>query len=416
MLALKHGDEVAFAELMRRHRGPIVRLRAPSDRGSRPRRGSRPGSFPRVYRHAGTYRVTARFTTWLYDDRVESREERASEPRIAGETCPWRTRPASCSKSDYHPGDARGLPRAGPIADLNDRQRKVRKAIDALPEHFRMMLVLRDLEGFAYEEIASMLELPLGTVKSRINAPARLEFKRRVEPMLRARRTNDPSVFWRLSRGTAPDDEPLAAPPRPGRMTEGVRRTHRVNCDHVQDLSSEAIRRGHSSLRTPGTFTLTSRPVRRVGWPSAKWKESIALARGSSPRWRSATTSTGRSGSIRAEARPVATAGVRERMRGWLDAVQAGGGLMRWAPLRAAAAVLSWVASVVGSGADGAKRRPGRERRIGWGRRDRSTSRVGTSAAERSRTSWIRSSLRWSTRRDTERGRAIPAIRRTSRG
>ena len=47
-----------------------------------------------------------------------------------------------------------------------------------------------------------MMSLPLGTVKSRINR-ARLEFKRRVEPMLQARRTNDPSVFWRASRGAA---------------------------------------------------------------------------------------------------------------------------------------------------------------------------------------------------------------------
>lgn len=202
MLALKHGDEEAFAELMSRHRGPIVnyvhRLIGDRDRAE----DLAQEVFLRVYRHAGTYRVTARFTTWLYTiasnlGKNELRN-RARRRNVSIEEAP-----RELHEEDYHLGTREDLLQPDRIADLNDRQRKVRKAIASLPDHFRQMLVLRDLEGFAYEEIASMMDLPLGTVKSRINR-ARLEFKRRVEPMLQARRTNDPSVFWRITRGQRP--------------------------------------------------------------------------------------------------------------------------------------------------------------------------------------------------------------------
>ena len=201
MLALKTGDEGAFTELMRRHRGPIVnfvnRLIGDRDRAE----DLAQEVFLRVYRHAGTYRVTARFTTWLYTiasnlGKNELRN-RARRRNVSMEDSPRELR-----QDDYHLGTREDFLGPDRISDLNDRQRKVRAAIDSLPEHFRMMLVLRDLEGFTYEEIASMLDLPLGTVKSRINR-ARLEFKKRVEPMLTASRSNDPSVFWKASRRSA---------------------------------------------------------------------------------------------------------------------------------------------------------------------------------------------------------------------
>jgi RNA polymerase sigma-70 factor (ECF subfamily) len=198
MLALKTGDESAFAELMRRHRGPIVnyvsRLIGDRDRAE----DLAQEVFLRVYRHAGTYRVTARFTTWLYTiasnlGKNELRN-RARRRNVSMEDSPRELR-----QDDYHFGTREDFLGPDRISDLNDRKKKVRLAIDSLPEHFRMMLVLRDLEGFSYEEIASMLELPLGTVKSRINR-ARLEFKKRVEPLLASGRRNDPSIFLRASR------------------------------------------------------------------------------------------------------------------------------------------------------------------------------------------------------------------------
>jgi len=198
MLALKGGDDSAFAELMRRHRGPIVnyvnRLIGDRDRAE----DLAQEVFLRVYRHAGTYRVTARFTTWLYTI-ASNLGKNELRNRARRRNVSIEDTPRELGQEDYHLGTREDFLDPARIADLNDRQRKVRWAIDSLPEHFRIMLVLRDLEGFAYEEIASMLDLPLGTVKSRINR-ARLEFKKRVEPLLEATRSNDPSIFWKASR------------------------------------------------------------------------------------------------------------------------------------------------------------------------------------------------------------------------
>ena len=205
MLALKHGDEAAFAELMRRHRGPIVnyvhRLIGDRDRAE----DLAQEVFLRVYRHAGTYRVTARFTTWLYTI-ASNLGKNELRNRARRRNVSMEDSPRELCQDDYHFGTRADFFAPDKVADLKDRKARVREAIDSLPEHFRVMLVMRDLEGFSYEEIASMLDLPLGTVKSRINR-ARLEFKRRVEPLLVGRRTNDPTIFRRASRGS-PDDKP----------------------------------------------------------------------------------------------------------------------------------------------------------------------------------------------------------------
>ncbi len=214
MLALKHGDEGAFAELMNRHRGPIVnfvnRMIGDRDRAE----DLSQEVFLRVYRHAGTYRVTARFTTWLYTiasnlGKNELRN-RARRRNVSVEDTPRELR-----QEDYHLGTREDFLAPDRVAELNDRQRKVRYAIDSLPEHFRIMLVLRDIEGFTYEEIASMLDLPLGTVKSRINR-ARLEFKKQVEPLLSASRRNDPSIFWKATRKSDTNPRPSRTRPTEG--------------------------------------------------------------------------------------------------------------------------------------------------------------------------------------------------------
>jgi RNA polymerase sigma-70 factor (ECF subfamily) len=63
-------------------------------------------------------------------------------------------------------------------------QKAVGAAIATVPEKYRLALVLRDIEGLAYEEIAQVLNIPGGTVRSRINR-ARSMLKRKLQPLLK---------------------------------------------------------------------------------------------------------------------------------------------------------------------------------------------------------------------------------------
>ena len=62
--------------------------------------------------------------------------------------------------------EAAGRPDTAFFKRLTDE--KVRAAVDGLPEEFRETVVLRDLQGFSYQEIAAMLGVPIGTVRSRL--------------------------------------------------------------------------------------------------------------------------------------------------------------------------------------------------------------------------------------------------------
>jgi RNA polymerase sigma-70 factor (ECF subfamily) len=75
------------------------------------------------------------------------------------------------------------------VIEREQLQGEVGKAIAAVPEKYRLALVLRDIEGLAYEEIAEVLGVPGGTVRSRINR-ARSMLKRRLQPLLKKQ---DPS-------------------------------------------------------------------------------------------------------------------------------------------------------------------------------------------------------------------------------
>jgi RNA polymerase sigma-70 factor (ECF subfamily) len=105
-----------------------------------------------VLQHVGELRDPAAFPAWLYRS---TRREIARQQRRR-----WLT--------DLLPGLGFGedLPAPAPVDDVTER---VRAAVRALPEGLREVLVLSDVEGYTDPEVAELLGVPLGTVKSRLS-------------------------------------------------------------------------------------------------------------------------------------------------------------------------------------------------------------------------------------------------------
>lgn len=120
--------------------------------------------FLKVQRRIDTFRGEAALTTWLYQVALNTlRDHRRRVTRL--------TRAASLGSTGESPEEF--LTRSDdppPVEEASrlERRQLVRDALDRLPEKFREVLVLRELEGLSYRDIARILDLAQGTVESRI--------------------------------------------------------------------------------------------------------------------------------------------------------------------------------------------------------------------------------------------------------
>ena len=148
------GDQAAFAELVERYRlyviGVAYRLGAEAELAE----DIAQEVFLRVWRALPRFRGESAFRTWLY--------------RVATNTAIEllrRRRPnAELDDEALAAGD-----NAEDQALRDDRVRAVRRAIAGLPEQSRLTLILREYEFLSYKEIAAALDIPLGTVMSRLS-------------------------------------------------------------------------------------------------------------------------------------------------------------------------------------------------------------------------------------------------------
>lgn len=125
--------------------------------------------FVKVQRRIATFRGEAALSTWLYQVAVNAlRDHRRRQSRLSR---PLPFLHDAGGDAAGEPSEQR-VPAAGlaPDDDAARAERKVlvRAALDRLPARFREVLVLRELEGWSYRDIARVLELPQGTVESRI--------------------------------------------------------------------------------------------------------------------------------------------------------------------------------------------------------------------------------------------------------
>lgn len=170
---LKAGEALAFEELVRayQHRVFAVALRMLGNAGEAEEIAQE--VFLRAHRALAEFRGDAKLSTWLYTiasrlclNRLGSGERSAT---LSGEERLMRLRHEA----------------GGPDAMLEQTELEaaLHRAIAELPDERRIVVVLRDLEGLSYEEIAAALELPTGTVRSRLHR-ARLDLKDKLERFL----------------------------------------------------------------------------------------------------------------------------------------------------------------------------------------------------------------------------------------
>ena len=163
------GDEDAFAELVARYRNQITSYiyRMTNDYDGAVDLAQE--TFLRVYRAAGRYQTTHAFSTYIYriaTNLAISELRKRKRRRLVSLT-------GLLSSGEGEEARDFDAPDERPLADaeLVDAEQKqvVKRAILTLPDKYRAPLVLRDVEGKSYDEIAQILATSEGTVKSRIN-------------------------------------------------------------------------------------------------------------------------------------------------------------------------------------------------------------------------------------------------------
>ena len=163
------GDEDAFAELVGRYRNQITSYiyRMTNDYDGAVDLAQE--TFLRVYRAAGRYQTTHAFSTYIYRiaTNLAISELRKRKRRRLVSLTGLLTSNDGHEAMDFNPPDERPLQDAS-LVDA-ERREVVKRAIATLPEKYRAPLVLRDVEGKSYDEIATILQTSEGTVKSRIN-------------------------------------------------------------------------------------------------------------------------------------------------------------------------------------------------------------------------------------------------------
>lgn len=168
ILAAKGGDEDAFAEIVARYRNQITNFlyRFLNDYDEAVDLAQE--TFVRVYFAIDRYHTQFAFSTYIYriaTNLAISEIRRRKRRKLLSLTGLFQSE--EDATVEYQPADERSLPDADLIED--EQSRFIAKAIAALPEKYRVPILLRDIEGRSYDEIAAIMELGLGTTKSRIS-------------------------------------------------------------------------------------------------------------------------------------------------------------------------------------------------------------------------------------------------------
>lgn len=180
--AFLEGEKRAFNVLVDRYQGRLLNFvyRTTGDRERAEDLVQE--TFIRVYRHLHRFDQSKKFSTWIYTiaSNLAKNElrNRSRNPLVLFQAIKknWDAdqKPLEWEDNTFRPDD---------LFRKRHLRQMVEAAVEELPEHHRVVFVLRELEGKTYEEIAEITSCNLGTVKSRLNR-ARNNFAQIIAPLL----------------------------------------------------------------------------------------------------------------------------------------------------------------------------------------------------------------------------------------
>ena len=177
---VQRGDKAAFNLLVKKYQQKVVNLVA--------RYVNNPGDVPDVaqeafikaYRALPTFRGESAFYTWLYRIAVNTAKNYLTSQ---GRRPPSSDVEAEDAESYGGSEALQEVSTPENLALTDEIKRTVFSAIEALPEDLRTAITLRELEGLSYEEIAEIMDCPVGTVRSRIFR-AREAIDKKLQPLI----------------------------------------------------------------------------------------------------------------------------------------------------------------------------------------------------------------------------------------
>ena len=169
------GDERAYVELVNRYKDRLFNFVFPFFGDVEQSEDVVQDTMLRLYEKKHYYKEIAKFSTWIYTiaRNLANTELRKRKRR--------KTTYLSQMSKEERQYD---IPAVQDDVDQDLQNEFIRNrinlAIDALPEHFKTVIILRDIQELSYDEISNIAEVPLGTVKSRINR-ARIQLQKELK-------------------------------------------------------------------------------------------------------------------------------------------------------------------------------------------------------------------------------------------
>ncbi|MPY23289.1 RNA polymerase sigma factor RpoE [Shewanella psychropiezotolerans] len=177
---VQQGDKNAFNLLVLKYQNKVMNLIARYVRNQADVADVAQEAFIKAYRALPNFRGESAFYTWLYRIAVNT----AKNHLVAqGRRAPAND--VDAEEAEYYDGSDALKEFASPerLLMADDIQKVVFDALDSLPEELKMAISLRELDGMSYEEIANVMDCPVGTVRSRIFR-AREAIDKKLQPLL----------------------------------------------------------------------------------------------------------------------------------------------------------------------------------------------------------------------------------------